>query len=83
VPAIATPVEGIVEILDHGRAGELVAKDDAAGLTAAVARLLADPAYATALATAARDHCLRNYAIDVVAQQWDAVLTELSEIGVS
>lgn len=81
VPAIATPVEGIVEILDHGRAGELVAKDDPAALTAAVARLLADPAHATALAAAAREHCLRNYAIDVVAQQWDAVLADLSEIG--
>jgi glycosyltransferase involved in cell wall biosynthesis len=77
VPAIATPVEGIGEILDHGRAGELVPRDDVEALRDAIARVLTDSDHAHALATAARRHCLDHYAIDVVAAQWDEMLGQI------
>jgi glycosyltransferase involved in cell wall biosynthesis len=77
VPAVATPVEGIGAILDHGRAGELVPKNDAAALGRAIRRLVDDHDRARALCTAARRHCLDHYAIDVVAEQWDDVLFEV------
>ena len=78
VPAVATPVEGIVEILDHGRAGELVHGEDADALRAGITKMVSDETYAHTVATAARRHCLDHYAIDVVAEQWDDVLTELA-----
>ncbi len=74
VPVVATPVEGIGEILDHGRAGELVPRDDVNALRDAIARIMTDSEHANALATAARRHCLDHYAIDVVAEQWDDML---------
>jgi glycosyltransferase involved in cell wall biosynthesis len=77
LPSVATPVEGIVEILDHGRAGELVTRDDVASLQSGLARVLDDPGHAARLATAARDRCLANYDIDVVAAEWDRVLREV------
>ncbi len=77
VPAIATPVEGIREILDHGRAGELVPKNNATALSTAIRRLVDDPERARALGAAARQHCLDHYSIDVVAEKWDDVLTEV------
>lgn len=77
IPAVATPVEGIVEILDHGRAGELVTRDDVASLQSGLARVLDDPDHATQLADAARERCLANYDIDVVAAKWERVLREV------
>lgn len=76
VPVVAAPVEGIIEILDHGRAGELVAKDDAGELATAVERVISDAAHATQLATNARAHCLSAYDIAVVAEEWERVLDE-------
>ena len=76
VPAIATPVEGIVEILDEGRAGEIVAKDDDVALARAISGLLDDVPRARQLAEAARAHCLTRYAIGVVAERWLRVLDE-------
>jgi glycosyltransferase involved in cell wall biosynthesis len=78
VPAIATPVEGIVEILDGGSTGDLVEPDDVDALAAAIGGLLADPDRAGRLADAARAHCRAHYDIDVVAAEWEAVLDEAS-----
>jgi glycosyltransferase involved in cell wall biosynthesis len=80
VPTVATPVEGIVEILDHGRAGELVAGDDPAALQEALERVLSDRGHADALAAAARERCLAAYDIAIVAEQWDRVLTEVQRV---
>jgi glycosyltransferase involved in cell wall biosynthesis len=77
VPTVATPVEGISEILDHGRAGELVPRDDVNALREAIARVVADAEHGHALATTARRRCLDLYAIDVVAEQWDDVLGQM------
>jgi glycosyltransferase involved in cell wall biosynthesis len=77
VPTVATPVEGIVEILDHGRAGELVVGDDPHALGAALERVLSDRQHADALAEVAREHCLAEYDIARVAERWDRVLAEV------
>jgi glycosyltransferase involved in cell wall biosynthesis len=83
VPAVATPVEGIVEILDHGRAGVLVDRDDPSALGRAVRELVDDPARASSVAAAARQHCLAHYDIDVVAEQWSAVLDDVERRALS
>ncbi|MBL9085882.1 MAG: glycosyltransferase [Planctomycetia bacterium] len=72
VPVVSTPVGGIAELLDDGRAGLLVAPHDAAGLASALGRLLDDPALAARLAAAGREavrarHDLPSCARDLVA----------------
>ena len=53
VPVISTPVGSIDELVRHEETGLMVPPQDVAALSAAIARLLADPALATRLAQAA------------------------------
>jgi len=55
VPVVATRVGGVPELVPEGT-GELVEPGDPAALAAAIARLLGDPALASARAGAARRH---------------------------
>jgi glycosyltransferase involved in cell wall biosynthesis len=43
IPAVSTPVGGVAEILDNGRAGRLVPVDDAEALESALLSLIEDP----------------------------------------
>lgn len=52
VPVIASQAGGLPEIIEHDRSGLLVPVGDDAALTAALQRLLADPALRTRLASA-------------------------------
>lgn len=61
VPVIATPVGGIPDLLDGGRAGLLVEAGKPADLRAAVEALLADKARRAELSTRARAHCERHF----------------------
>lgn len=54
LPAVSTPVTGIPEILDGGRAGLLVPEGDAAATASAMARLLDDSALRRRLANRGR-----------------------------
>lgn len=56
LPAISTPVTGIPEILDHGRAGVLVPADDVEATARAIEELLDDP---ERRASHARSGCAR------------------------
>ena len=53
-PVVASAVGGLPEVLDHGRAGVLVAPGDPDGLRAAVAELLDDPGRRVALGSRGR-----------------------------
>lgn len=55
---IATDHGGIAEHVFDGETGLIVAEGDVAGMAAAMARVLADPAYARALGAAAREHAI-------------------------
>lgn len=78
LPSVATPVEGIVDILDEGRAGELVARDDVESLRDGLVQVLDDPVHAARVGAAARERCVANYDIDVVAERWERVLSEVA-----
>jgi glycosyltransferase involved in cell wall biosynthesis len=56
LPAIATSVGGLVEVIEHQRSGLLVPPDDPVALAAEISRLMADPARAAQLAAAGRAH---------------------------
>jgi len=77
LPAIATPVEAIPEIVLPGSTGELVPLDDTDALTLAIDALASRPDRTAALGRAARAHCLRRFAIDPVAAAWEKVLRDV------
>jgi glycosyltransferase involved in cell wall biosynthesis len=67
VPCIGTTVQSVPEILDHGRAGLLVAPGDAPALAEALLRLLREPELACRLGAAGRRHVERCLTWDHVA----------------
>ncbi len=77
LPAIATPIEAIPEIVLSGITGELVAVGDVGGLARAIGALATDPDRVRALGHAARAHCLEHYAIEPIAAAWERVLREV------
>lgn len=74
VPAVATTVAGVPELIREGETGRLAEPGDAAGLRDAIERLLADPAATAAQARAGRRAVERDHAIDASAA---ALLREL------
>ena len=60
-PVVATRVGGVPLYVEQGENGLLVEGGDAAGLAAALERLLADPPYAAALAARARERVLATF----------------------
>jgi glycosyltransferase involved in cell wall biosynthesis len=64
VPAIATAVAGIPEVVDDGRTGLLVPPADADALRAALIRLVGDETLRRRLAQAARDSVLPRFGVD-------------------
>lgn len=61
VPAVATRVAGVPEIVLHGRTGLVVEPDDARALAAAIRRLTTAPALRTRLGASAREHVVRRF----------------------
>lgn len=65
VPAVATPVTGIPELVRDGRTGLIAPSNDSVALADQIARLLDDPLLAQQLAANAR--CLVEREFDIVA----------------
>jgi len=61
LPCLSTRIAGIPELIEDGVSGRLVSAGDAAALTAALARLLADKALAQRLGRAGRETVVRDY----------------------
>ena len=78
LPAIATPIEAIPEIVLAGITGELVPVGDVDALVAAIDALAADPDRVGVLGRAARAHCLEHYDIEPVAAAWERLLREVA-----
>jgi glycosyltransferase involved in cell wall biosynthesis len=67
VPAVATDVGGVAQIVRDGETGVLVAPGDVAGLAAGLRRALAGR---QAMGAAARRRCLARFEIEPVAAAW-------------
>ena len=82
LPVISTPVTGIPEIVDNGRAGVLVAEHDVAGTAQAMARLLDDSGERRRLADAGRERAAECFDIDIVSQTLASWFDEASAMPV-
>ena len=71
LPCIATRVGGVVEILDDGKAGVLVAPRDADGLAAAIQALAADPIRRRSLGQLACERVRRRYSLERMIRRYD------------
>jgi glycosyltransferase involved in cell wall biosynthesis len=71
LPAVATAVGGVAEIVLPGRTGQLVPPRDPAAMADALRTVLAS---APELGRAARAHCLARFELGVVADAWDRFL---------
>jgi glycosyltransferase involved in cell wall biosynthesis len=78
LPCVATTVEGITELIEHGVTGLLVPERDPPALSAALARLIGDPALRRRLGQAGFDRTTRAFAMDAgidrLALRFDASL---------
>ena len=64
LPAVASAVGGVLELVDHGRTGLLVPPGDAGALAGALSRLLTEPALSRAIGRAARAHVEVTYSFE-------------------
>lgn len=78
LPAVATPVGAIGEVVVDGETGMIVPVGDRAALTTALADLLDQPATARRLGDQARQRALARFEIGPVAAGWERVLTAVT-----
>ena len=76
-PVVASRVDALEEIVVDGVTGLLVKPDDPASLAAALSRLLADPASATAFGLAGLQRLRRRYTVSRMVDATAAVYREL------
>ncbi|MFH0919403.1 MAG: glycosyltransferase family 4 protein [Fibrobacterota bacterium] len=77
VPVIGASDGGGVEIVEAEKSGLLVAPEDAAAVTAAIARLMADPDLRQRLGRAAREKTRAYYSIEKFVERFEAVCREV------
>jgi glycosyltransferase involved in cell wall biosynthesis len=78
LPAVATPIGGIPEIVLDGESGVLVGVDAIGELTEAIRRFCDDPRLSRQFGDAARRHCGDHFTIGPIAERWLDVLGELA-----
>lgn len=76
IPAVATPVGSIADVVVDGETGILVPIGDRSKLTAALRSLLGDDDARRALGHRARRHALERFEIASVATSWEAALQD-------
>jgi len=81
LPAVATRIRGVAEVVEDGVSGLLVEPGDAAGLAAAVAALLRDAPRRAALGAAGLEIVRRHYDFARVAEELGRLYAEVSLIA--
>ncbi len=74
LPVVATDVGGLPEVVEHGRTGLIVARDDAAGFGRALSGLLSDSARRQALGEAGRVCARERFSVERMAAQYRSLL---------
>ncbi|MCC6406444.1 MAG: glycosyltransferase family 4 protein [Planctomycetes bacterium] len=78
LPCVSTPVSGVPEILDHGRAGLLAPESDAAATADAMQRLLLDPALAAGLRERGLAHAREHFDVEKTSRRLGAWFDEVT-----
>jgi len=73
IPAIASRVGGIPDIIEDGVSGVLVPPADPESLANAIEKLVRDPAYARRLTEGGRKRLKTHFSWDVIIARWEAV----------
>lgn len=78
LPTVGTRVGGMPDMLEHGRHGWLVDRDDSRAAAACLASLVANPAQIVPVARAARQRCLELYAQGTQGARYLEIFSQLS-----
>lgn len=78
LPCVTTPVGSISELARDEVTALVVAPRDAGALSAALARLVAQPGLRSELGVAARRHCVENYSYDRMLDRMEAIYREVA-----
>jgi glycosyltransferase involved in cell wall biosynthesis len=78
IPAIASRVGGIPDIIEDGVSGLLVPPADPQALANAIERVARDPAYAKRLAAAGRERLRTHFSWEVITAKWDELYRAVS-----
>jgi glycosyltransferase involved in cell wall biosynthesis len=78
LPAIASRVGGIPDIIEDGVSGLLVPPADPQALANAIERVARDPTFAKRLADAGRERLRTHFSWEVITKRWDAVYSAIS-----
>lgn len=78
LPVVTTDAGGIPYIVEQGRTGLMVPRDDDAALAEAALRVVEEPGLAAALSRAARETCLARYTWDAVKPHWERLYHDLA-----
>lgn len=79
LPAVATRVGGVPEVVKDGETGLLVPPHDGAALAAAIVRLLADPAYRQQIGANAAEFVRRRFSREAMARDMECLYRRLLE----
>lgn len=79
LPAVATRVDGVPEVIIDGETGLLVPAQDGRALVDPLCRLLADPIYRQGMGANAREFVHRKFAREVMAQGMERLYQHLLE----
>jgi lipopolysaccharide heptosyltransferase II len=80
VPAVATSVGGVVDIIDHDKTGLLVMPKDAEGIAEAVLKILDNPDLANQFVAKARQKIEERFTLEHMASQTITVYEELLKL---
>ena len=79
VPAVASAVGGIPDIIEHEKSGLLVPPGDSDALADALVRLTSNPKVSKQLGEAAKSFVKQNFSWDVVARKFDCLYKRLAQ----
>lgn len=78
IPIAASNVDGIPEVLDQGRLGELHPAQNSDALAKALIRLLTDTEHSAQLSRSGREHVLAHHSLDTMIHQYQDLYQSLS-----
>jgi len=79
LPAVATNVDGVPEVVQDGRTGLLVPVRDGKAIAEAICKLLGDPIYRQGMGANAAEFVRRKFSREVMAQGMERLYSQLLE----